>query len=165
MMLSLRSAAWRRTAGAVALAFGVQSVAACYSRQPIAVGAAPLGATVVVQLTDQARVDLRGSLGAQPEFVEGRVTALNDSALTLAVRGVESLRGEQTRWAGESVVLRRAGIATVQTKQFSTARTAVLAAGIVAALAAVVLSISLTNRGSAAGDQPTAGGTPPGNGT
>jgi hypothetical protein len=160
---TLRSALARRAGLVGAAAFAVQSAAGCYARQPVEAGAIAPGTTVVATVSDRGRVSLNGSLGESPATVEGRLTARTDSTLTVAVTGVESMRGVASRWAGESVTLRLADISYVQTKRLDRGRTALVAVGAAAAVAVLVAGLSLViGNKNGGGDDPTPGGPGPG---
>lgn len=158
---TLRLQLTRYVGRAGVVAFASQAVAGCYTRQPVDGGAVQPGAVVVAAVSDRGRVDLNGTLGESPSTVEGRLTARTDSTLTLAVSQVESLRGGQTKWAGERVTLRLANIAYMQTKRLDRARTALAAAAGVAAVVAAVVGVSLAvgNRNGGGDGPPGGGGT------
>lgn len=156
---TLRSRLARRVGLVGATAFTMHAVAGCYTRQPVEAGAVPPGTTVVATISDRGRVSLNGSLGESPGTVEGRLTTRTDSTLTLAVTGVESLRGVSSKWTGDVVTLRLNDVAFVQSKRLDRGRTALVVVGAVAAVAALVTGVALAvgNRNSG-DDGPPAGG-------
>ncbi len=162
-MLSLRSL-WVRRAGLVGgVTLSGQLLAGCYTTAPLPT-VTPASGEVVVDLTDRARVDLNGALGESPQRVMGRVLAVSDSSYTLAVGSVESLRGSVARWTGESVELRRSGIASVQARRLSRNRTMFAVLSAVGVFALAVATVSLLASGTT-GEEPTLGPGGPGQGS
>lgn len=163
-MLALRSVSVRRAGRAGAIALAAQLTAGCYSTVPVST--ATVGPRdVVLEITDRGRVDLDGALGASPYRVTGRLTAASDSTYTLAVHGVESVRGEATQWQGESVTIRRSGVGLVRERRFSRARTTLAVLGVVGAIVAFVVTRSLVTSGGNDGGSPTPGNPPPSQGS
>jgi hypothetical protein len=164
-MLSLRSAVVRRAGVAGVVTLAAQLTSGCYSTMPV--GSATIGPKdVVLEITDRGRVDLDGALGNSPLRVVGRLTAATDSTYTLAVREVETVRGEAATWQGESVTIRRSGVGLVQERRFSRARTAIVVLGVVGAIVAFMVTRSLVSNGGGDSDPPTpGGGLPPGQGS
>ena len=161
-MPSLRSAVVRRAGMVGVLTLAAQLTTGCYSTIPV--GSATVGPKdVVLEITDRGRVDLDGALGASPLRVTGRLTAATDSTYTLAVREVETVRGETATWQGEAVTVRRSGVGLVQERRFSRARTALVALAAVGAIVAFLVTRSLVSSGGSDSDQPgPGGGVPPG---
>jgi hypothetical protein len=164
-MLSLRSAVVRRAGLAGVVPLAAQLTSGCYSTMPV--GSATVGPKdVVLELTDRGRVDLKGALGASPLRVTGRLTAATDSTYTLAVREVETVRGETATWQGEAVTVRRSSVGLVQERRFSRARTALVVLGAVGAVVAFFVTRSLISGGGSDTDTPIpGGGLPPGQGS
>ena len=164
-MLSLRSVPVRRAGLAGMLTLAAQLTTGCYSTVPV--GAASIGPRdVVLEITDRGRVDLDGALGVSPLRVTGRLTATTDSTYTLAVRQVETVRGEAAQWQGESVTVRRSGVGLVQERRFSRGRTALAVLGVVGAIVAFVVTRSLVTGGGSDSEAPLpGGGLPPSQGS
>jgi hypothetical protein len=161
-MLSLRSAVVRRAGLAGVVTLAAQLTSGCYRTVPV--GSATVGPKdVVLEITDRGRVDLDGALGASPYRVTGRLTSATDSTYTLAVREVESVRGETATWQGEAVTVRRSGVGLVQERHFSRARTALVVLATVGAIVAFVVTRSLVTGGDGGTDVP--GPTLPGQGS
>lgn len=159
----LRSRPIHAAGRAGALALAAHAVAACYTNTPVGMDARPVaGATVVADITDRGRVNLGSRIGASPLRVEGQATAFTDSTLTLAVASVEGVRGEVTRWSGESVTLNRSDLSLVQVRRLDRGRSVLLGAIIAGGVVAILVTRSLVVRSSGGSDgavtQP-----PPGN--
>ncbi len=123
----------------------------CYTYSRVeSAGVAP-GQDVVVELNDQARVDLAGAVGQSPFRLEGRLTDRTDSTVVLSLRSVETLRGERVTWTGETVTVRRTGVTGMQQRRFSGGRTALMTIAAVAAATALVLGVSLAAGGGSSG--------------
>lgn len=146
--------------GIVTLA--VHTVTACYRYVPVA-GTAPTGETLVLEITDQGRVQLGGSIGTSPLKVEGRLNATTDTSYTVAVRSVESVRGEVAPWTGEAVTIPRSSVSIVRVKRLDRARTALTIGSAVGAVAAFLLTRSLVTRGSRDPGETRPPGSGPGN--
>lgn len=161
-----RIASARRAAGTAALllplVFGGPS--ACYTQRALSGESGRLstvapGATVVVTLNDAGRVALAASVGPSAQQLEGRVTASSDSGLVLAMRESRALTGEQIRWSGESLTVPRAGVQTVQQREFSRRRTLITAGVSAAVFVALVATRTLNILGQPGAERP--GGPPP----
>ena len=119
----------------------------CYRYARVDGNAAPVGAQISADITDQGRLALADSLGRSPGSVEGRLLSADDSSITLAVSGVRALRGgERTPWTGERVTLRRTSINGIRERQLAKGPTAL--AGLVVVGAVVALAVSLGTSGA-----------------
>lgn len=100
----------------------------CYQYVPLTELPAP-GTPVALEVTDDARPALRDRVGSNVERIEGRVLSANADQLTLAVDKVLDLRGEDTKWNGESVVVARRETARSYHRRLDKVRT-ILTVGI-----------------------------------
>ena len=98
---------------------------------------------VSLLLTDVGRVAEANTIGPEALRVEGSVVAATDTAYTLAVSGVQPIRGVFVPWSGETVSVRRAYVAQTYERRLSGARTAVLAGGATGAVLALALTTNL----------------------
>ena len=99
-----------------------------------------------------ARAPLRGDgVG----FVDGRVQAVSDTALTMAVSETTTRAGSSAGWTGEKVVLRRDYVANFQEKVLSRPRSWGLGA---VALAAAVASYAVFRGAATSSGGGTGGG-------
>jgi hypothetical protein len=117
------------------------------------------GQDVIVELNDQARVDLAGAVGQSPLRLEGRMTDRTDSTVVLALRAVETLRGERVTWTGETVTVRRNGVVGMQQRRLDRGRSVLAGVGAVAAVVALVVGVRLAASGGGGTDV----GRPPDN--
>ena len=137
-------------AGALALCAG------CYTYVPTSTAPAA-GSEVSVIMTDRGRVALNERVGPGIDQLRGLLTSSTDSSVTLSMKETVSLRGVSAYWSNEPITLMREHFGSLRLKHLSRGRTAAVAAGFGAALAAVVLSSSLLGSSS---DAPPV--TPPG---
>ncbi len=148
------------TVGRLGLAVAAGPLATgCYTYSRVeSAGVAP-GQDVVVELNDQARVDLAGAVGQSPFRLEGRLTDRTDSTVALSLRSVETLRGERVTWTGETVTVRSRGVTGMSRRRLDRGRSVLLAVGSVAAVVALVAGVSLTGSGGGSGG--SGNGNPP----
>lgn len=114
-------------------------LAGCYSTRPVTSAPAP-GSTVVLDLTDRARVELGDRIGPSASRIEGIVQERNDTAYVLRVSSVAYLNGQSNKWSGEALTVPATAIARASLREFSRSRTTLIGAAIAAALAAVFFS-------------------------
>jgi hypothetical protein len=131
------SRAWRGQA-ALLLA-GVSSLTGCYVTAPVTT-APGVGTTVVLDLTDRARVDLGDRIGPSASSIQGVVQARSDTAYLLHVSSVTYLNGQSNKWSGEPLTVPTTMVSRARTREFSRGRTTALGAAIAAALAAVFVT-------------------------
>lgn len=143
-------------AGAV-LAAGALAMA-CYSYEPLTTPTPLPGLDVAATLTDSGSAALAAYLGSAVSVVRGRYIGPppGGPGVLLSVQAVESVRGEEIAWRGETVTLPAADIATLQVRRLSKERSALLVGVGAAGLAALVEGFHLIGVGSA-----TSSGTPP----
>jgi hypothetical protein len=120
---------------------------ACYRYTPIDLPSSALGAEVRVRLTDAGAITLAPLVGNRIELVDGRVSSIADTAVTLAVTGTTDRLGLETPWRGEQLIFPRATLAEFQGRSLDRRRSYV-AGGIAAGLmAAVGIGFSITGNG------------------
>ena len=127
----------------------------CYSYSPIDPTPSAVGAEVRVRLTDAGAVTLAPYIGNRIELVDGRVSAVTDTAVTLAVTETTDRLGVETSWRGESVTIQRGMLAEFRGRSISRRRS-FMAGGITAGLVALV-GVGFTLSGS--GGDGRGGGT------
>jgi hypothetical protein len=138
----------------VVASLGVVGLAACQVYTPIAVSPAGVGTEVRVTLTDQGMATLAPTIGASARQMEGHITAVTDTSVTIGVTDLTRFNGVEETWKGEPVAIRRSDIATVERKQTSVARSIVLAGLIIGGTAAIAASLGSGNQTGG----PSAGG-------
>ena len=148
-----RTARARKARAVVAAALLFPWAVGCYRSVPVWNGAPQPGQTVTVGLTDRGRVALAPVVGPGVRTITGRLTQASDSAMTLAVTGVEYISsGVPTKWNGELVTVPRDVLSGVTERQYSRTRTW-LAFGIAAVAAAAIATIAIEGFGNGS-DQP-----------
>lgn len=128
----------------------------CYASRPLTSAPAP-GTTVVLDLNDQARVQLGDRIGPSAASIEGIAQPASDSGYVLNISSVKYLNGQSNRWAGERFTVAPSLVSRLSRREFSRSRTAALSAGVVAAIVTLVLKTDFLSK--TGGGQP--GGTPP----
>ena len=108
-----------KLAGACAIVLA----AGCYEYVPPPEGRPATGRDVRVQLTDAGTAAVAPVVGPRVVAVDGRLTAISDSALTLAATGTTKENGVEDLWRGEQVIVPRAYVASVAQRAFSRRRT------------------------------------------
>lgn len=135
----------RRAIAGVLLA--LMSVTACYQNVPLSSAAAAPRTRVVLDLNDRGRVGMGERLGAEVASVEGRLERASDSVIVVQITQIVDLRGASTKWAGESVDVRRDYVSNVRERRFSRVRTAIVAGVVVVALGALIATRGLFGLG------------------
>ena len=154
-----RSAAAIRATGATAIAAWSMVSAGCYRYSPIDAGAQPaLGTEVRVRLTDAGAVSLAPLIGNRIELVDGRLTSVADTAVTLSVTGTTGRLGDETPWRGEEVAIPRTMVSGLERRTLDHKKS-YLVGGITAGVVALA-AIGFTVSGSGGGDRGGSSGTP-----
>lgn len=121
-----------RVAATATLAAALGVSTGCYSYATVPSPAARPGSEVLVTLAEPGAGDLARFLGPRAATLEGRVLTASDTALSLSVATIVRTTGVAETWPGDAVVLPRAAIATVQTREFAGVRSGLVVAGVVA---------------------------------
>ena len=131
---------------------------ACYRYVPDTRSDLQVGEEVRVRLTSNGSVALQSFVGTDVIAIDGRVTALSDTAYALAMGGTTKRAGEAAVWSGEPVTVPRNAIAGVEYRVLNKKKTLLMSAlGVAgAALVAVIVS-AISGSGSSGSD----GGTTP----
>lgn len=114
---------------------GSVAVLACVGCQvytPLTLAPTMTGTPVRVTLTESGSLANSVMLGGTAMRLEGNVSAVTDSTVTLGVTDLTRVSGAEETWKGESVTVRRSDIASVERKQTSVTRSIVLAGAVVA---------------------------------
>lgn len=144
----------RRLAAAVLLA--TTTGPGCYQYRPVTDARLPVGASVRVTLTPTGQERLASTVGGGVDAVEGDVVAAADDG-TLTVRVVRLLTVARVpmSWSGAAVAIPVEGAASVERRELSRRRTALLVGGVV--LGAAVLGLVIGSAASDAGGGPNPG--------
>lgn len=120
----------------------------CYVTTPVSMQPAPVAGTKLhVELTDAGTVSLAQYLGPNVTYVDGRLLAQTDTAMSLSVSGTTLRSGDEQYWKGENVSLPHSAVATVQQKKVSWVRSGLLGGAIVAALTSIKLAAGTSSGG------------------
>ena len=114
-------------------------LAGCYTTRALT-SAPAAGTTVVLDLTDRARVDLGDRIGPSASRIEGIVQERNDTAYVLRVSSVGYLNGQSNKWSGEPLSVPSTAVSHARSREFSRSRTTAIGVGIAAALVALITS-------------------------
>ncbi|MGZ8456889.1 MAG: hypothetical protein ACXWZ4_09855 [Gemmatirosa sp.] len=149
----------RRRRGVAVGALAVHTLlAGCYAHVPAAPGSVAPGARVRVALTDAGAQALASAVGTGVRGVEGRVVRLGGDTLVLSANRLLTTADVDVAWAGADLALPAAWRQGVERRRLSGGRTALLAAGSVALVAAVLALVRRS--GDAQGGPGPGGGTP-----
>lgn len=127
----------------------VAALAGCYTLEPARQSAPQPGSVIALDITDAGRVALGGLIGPEIAQVEGRLVQMDSSEYVIGVTTVRFLRGGDQVWHGETVHIKTAYVTSRYERQFSAARTAVLGA---VAVGAIALVATKSLRGFGQGD-------------
>jgi hypothetical protein len=97
-------------------------------------------------------VGVADSLGPGLTHVEGELVSRTDSLYVLEVRRVRDVRGDNTRWAGESASIRQEFVRDASVRELSKQRTTMLVGGIAVALVTFIVTRDLFGFGGAGDD-------------
>ena len=131
---------------------------ACYRYTPIDLPSSTLGADVRIRLTDAGAITLAPLVGNRIELVDGRVSAIADTSVTLAVTGTTDRLGVETPWRGEQVTFPRSTLSDFEGRSLDRRRSYVVG-GIAAGLVAAV-GIGFTISGNGGGTRGSGTGSP-----
>jgi hypothetical protein len=148
-----------RRATALCSLFALASSTACYSYLPSPMSTTPAEQPIRVYLTTAGGAHLSRTVGsepANPESVDGLVTAHTDSSVTLSVQGVTRLGHDREQWKGESVEVPLTSIDHTAVRQVNRGQSIALALAVAAGLL-LARSLSTGSDDSVSGAHP--GGT------
>ena len=111
---------------------GVVLVAgACSTYAPVTTSIAPSHGTVRLSLNDEGRSQMLGPLGTSVMTVEGEVSSISDSALTIAVREVGRESSENEAFRGQLVAIPSRFIGRIDSKHLQVVRSLLIAGAII----------------------------------
>lgn len=136
-----------------ALAVGMATLStACYSMRPTMQIEPRTDVEYRLELTDAARVAVQDLLGPEVRDITGKVVRRDGDDVTIAVSEVAYLRGEMRRMTGEPVHVNRQQLYAVTEKEFSVAKSLLLAGGVAVAVGVFMGSRSLFGSGQSTGN-------------
>jgi len=102
--------------------------AGCYNYHPLTAPSPVEGSWVAATLTDAGSADLARYLGPDVFVVRGRYLGSGDGGgVVVSVASVELKRGTDVAWAGETIVLPRDAVASLDVRSLAKGRTVLLA--------------------------------------
>lgn len=131
----------------------------CYAYTRVPPDAVGPGRELRLTLTDVGSAELWRELGPRASAVDGLIAARDSTAFRVAVLQVVRSSGAEERWAGEVVRLPQPAVAVVETRRFSTMRTAALAGAVAAVTYMVARLIEQQGDVVARGGRPGGGTT------
>jgi len=121
----------------------IEFSAGCYQLKP-AGGAGPVpGTRMALELNDQGRLGLGGSIGPEITQVEGRLISSDKDEYLLAVMSVRFVRGGSQVWSGEKVRIKSEYVSQAFERHLSKSRTAVLSAVVLGGVTYVIITRNL----------------------
>jgi len=110
---------------------GVVLVAgACSTYAPVTTSITPSSGTVRLSLNDAGRSEMLGPLGSEVTSVEGEVSSISDSALTIAVQEIGRESADNERFHGQLVTIPSRFIGRIDHKHIQVARSLLIAGAI-----------------------------------
>lgn len=132
---------------------------ACYESVPVELGRVEPGSKVRISLTDAGADSLARYLGPGVETIDGKLVSTSETGVSLAVTSVAMRSGQDQYWKGETVVIPRSSLATVQARRVNKPKSLLLGGVFVVALATLRLSgVGGGNGGGRGGNPPPPGG-------
>ena len=127
---------------------------ACYESVPTELGRIQPGLKLRVSLTDVGADSLARYLGPGVETINGRLIDATPTGVSLAVTQVSMRSGEEQFWKGETVVIPRSSLGTVQSRRVNKLKSFLIAGASVVALASLKLAGVGGNNGGTRGHPP-----------
>ena len=130
----------------------------CYTYRPLTTQDPVAGTRVSAELTGEGSRSLSGRIGPEVEHVEGQVLRVDSTDIELAVVQVEGVRGYQSDWKGERVVLPRNAVAGWQQRKLSVGGTGFVGGVVLGSIYAIYRLLG--GPGVFGGGRGDSGGTP-----
>jgi len=100
----------------------------------------PPGSKIRISLTDAGADSLARYLGPGVATIDGKLIATTDSGVSLSVSQVAMRSGQDQFWKGETVVIPRYSLSTVQARRINKPKSLLLGGVLIAALATLKLA-------------------------
>jgi len=153
-----RSVSAIRTCAAAVMAASAVTSGACYRYTPIDSSSPALGSDVRLRRTDAGAITMAPLVGNRIEVVDGHISSVADTAVTLSVTQTTDRLGSEVTWKGEQVVFPRTTVASLERRSLDKGKS-YLMGGITAGLVAAV-GIGFSISGSGSNGQSSGTGTP-----
>lgn len=128
---------------------------ACDESVPTDLRRVQRGTKLRVSLTDLGTDSLARYLGHGVETIDGKLISTTETDILLAVTQVSMRSGQDQFWKGETVVIPRSSLGTIQARRVNKLKSLLIAGAVAVALATVKLA------GVGGGNDGGAGGYPP----
>lgn len=113
---------------------------ACYESVPIELARVQPGTKIRISLTDAGADSLARYLGPGVETIDGKLISTDDRGVSLSVSQVAMKSGQDQFWKGETVMIPRYSLSTVQARKINKSKSLLLGGAFVVALASIKLS-------------------------
>ena len=113
---------------------------ACYESVPIELAKVQPGTKIRISLTDAGADSLARYLGPGVETIDGKLITTDDRGVSLSVSQVAMRSGQDQFWKGETVLIPRYSLSTVQARRINKTKSVLLGGAFVVALASIKLS-------------------------
>lgn len=127
---------------------------ACYESVPTELGRVQPGTKLRLSLTDLGADSLGRYLGLGVETIDGRLISTTQTGVSLAVTQLSMRSGQDQFWKGETVVIPRSSLGTVQERRVNKPKSLLLSGVFVVALATLKLAGVGSNNGRTGGPPP-----------
>lgn len=124
---------------------------ACYQSVPVELSRVQPGTKLRVSLTDAGADSLARYLGPGVETIDGKLINTTDSGVSMSVTQVSMRSGQDQFWKGETVVIPRSALGTVQARKINKPKSVLLAGVFVVALASLRLGGVIGGNGGSTG--------------
>lgn len=132
--------------------------AGCYSYSPLTTPSPEAGSYVAVTLSDAGSEALARYVGPDVFVVRGRYLSSGERGLLVSVSSVETKRGAELSWQGETVTLPTDAIASLDVRRLAKGRSILLAGVGAGGLVVTTLAFTVLAGGT---PLPPGGGRPP----
>ena len=129
---------------------------ACYESVPIELARVQPGTKLRISLTDAGADSLARYLGPGVETIDGKLITTTESGVSLSVSQVAMRSGQEQFWKGETVMIPRYSLGTVQARRINKPKSLLLGGVLIAALAS--LKLAGVGGGNGAGNNNGGGG-------
>lgn len=127
---------------------------ACYESVPTELGRVQPGTKLRLSLTDLGADSLGRYLGLGVETIDGRLISTTQTGVSLAVTQLSMRSGQDQFWKGETVVIPRSSLGTVQERRVNKPKSLLLSGAFVVALATLKLAGVGSSNGRTGGPPP-----------
>jgi hypothetical protein len=127
---------------------------ACYESVPTELGRVQPGTKLRVSLTDLGADSLARYLGRGVETIDGKLISTTETGVSLAVTQVSTRSGQDQFWKGETVVIPRSSLRTVQARRVNKLKSLLMSGAFVVALTTLRLTGVVGNNGGTVGNPP-----------